>query len=84
MCTSEQRPRRGPVQNGIMQLEYTKATLAAAWILAAVVLGLVGGVTSPGARLLLAGFALVPPLVLVLFWHGPSQTMSESIHQARR
>jgi hypothetical protein len=67
-----------------MQLEYTKATLGGSWILAAVVLGLLAGVTSTGAWLLLAGFAIVPPLGIVLFWHGPSQTMSESIHQARQ
>ena len=67
-----------------MQLEHTKAMLAGAWILAAIVLGVVGGVTSVGARLVLAGVALVPPLAILLFWHGPSQTMSESIRQARR
>jgi hypothetical protein len=67
-----------------MQFEYTKLTLAAAWILAACVLGLVTGVTSIGARLILAGFAVVPPLGILLFWHGPSQTLSESIHRARQ
>jgi hypothetical protein len=67
-----------------MQIQQTKAILAAAWVLAACVVGLLAGVTSAGARLILAGFALGPPLGILLFWHGPSQTLSESIQRARR
>lgn len=67
-----------------MPIAYTKAMLAAGWILAACVMGLLAGVTSPAARIVLAGVALVPPLTILLFWHGPSETMSESIRRARR
>jgi hypothetical protein len=67
-----------------MQLEYTKAMLAAAWILAACVVGLLAEVTSGGARVLLAGVALVPPLAILLFWHGPSETLSQTIQRGRR
>jgi hypothetical protein len=80
---STAEPRR-PVHHVTMQLEYTKLTLAAGWILTAAVVGLLGGVTSAGARLILAGFAVVPPLGILLFWDGPSQTLSESIRRARQ
>jgi hypothetical protein len=67
-----------------MQLEHTKAMLAGAWILAASVVGLLAGVTSGGAWILLAGVALVPPLAILLFWHGPSETLSQTIQRGRR
>jgi hypothetical protein len=67
-----------------MSLEYTKATLAAAWIVAFFVVGLLADVTSSGMRLVLAAGGIVPPLAMLLFWHGPSQTMSEIIQRGRQ
>jgi len=67
-----------------MTLEHTKATVAAAWILTIGAVGLVSGATSLGARLLLAAFALVLPLGILLFWHAPALSLSESIQRARR
>lgn len=68
----------------LMTLEQTKVALAAAWILVIGTVGVVAGATSSGARLLLAAFALVLPLGILLFWHAPSQSLSETIQRARR
>ena len=67
-----------------MQLERTKHLVAVTWILGTVILGLVTGVgTLPGWGLL-AAVAFGPPLVMLLLWKSPPQTMTESINQARR
>lgn len=67
-----------------MQLRHTKVTVAAVWILAAGVIGVVADVTSVGAAVLVVGFGLVPPLLMLLRWNDPPQTLSESIQEARR
>lgn len=67
-----------------MQLHYIKLTIAGVWVLLAVVIGVAAGVTSVGARVLLVALGLLPPLGLMLLWHDPSPTMSESIDQGRR
>jgi hypothetical protein len=67
-----------------MGLRQIKLTVAAAWVLAVSLTGLVAGVTSPGGLAALAALGLLPPLALLLLWNHPSQTMSESIQQGRR
>ena len=67
-----------------MELRQIKFTVAAAWVLAAVVIGLVARVTSPGSLVVLAALGLLPPLALLLLWNHPSQSMSETIQQGRR
>jgi len=67
-----------------MELRKIKLTVAAVWVLAAIVIGLVAGVTSTGGLVLLAALGLLPPLALLLLWNDPSQSMSESIQQGRR
>jgi hypothetical protein len=67
-----------------MGLRKIKSSVAVVWVLAAIVIGLVGGVTSPGGLLALAALGLLPPLALLLLWNDPSQSMSESIQQGRR
>ena len=67
-----------------MELRKIKSTAAVVWVLAAIVVGLVAGVTSPGGLVLLAALGLLPPLALLLLWNDPSQSMSESIQQGRR
>ena len=67
-----------------MELQQIKSTAASAWVLAAIIIGLVAGVTSPGGLVVLAALGLLPPLALLLLWNHPSQTMSESIQQGRR
>jgi HD-like signal output (HDOD) protein len=58
-----------------MQRQRTNA-VAAAWILAAGLIGLVGNVTSVGAAVMVLGFGLVPPIVMMLRWSDPRQTPS--------
>lgn len=67
-----------------MQLHHIKRLLAGSWFIAIVGIGFAGDVASPGARIALAAFALLPPLALMRFWTHPVPTMSESINQARR
>ena len=67
-----------------MGLRKIKSTVAVVWVLAAIVVGLVAGVTSPGGLAALAALGLLPPLALLLLWNDPSQSMSESIQQGRR
>ena len=67
-----------------MELQHIKSIAAAGWILAAGLVGLAGGVTSPGTMVVLAALGLLPPMALLLLWNHPSQTMSESIQQVRR
>jgi hypothetical protein len=66
-----------------MQLNYMKATIVAAWLVALSVVSVALNVTSWAAWSIIAVFALFPPLVMLLWWKDPAQTMSESIHKAR-
>jgi glucose-6-phosphate-specific signal transduction histidine kinase len=67
-----------------MKLEYYKAALGASWILIVGALGLMIGATSGPFLVLLTAVALLPSVLMLRFWHEPVETMSESIHQARR
>jgi hypothetical protein len=67
-----------------MSSEYTKTTLAAVWVLAVCVVGFSAHISSPSNWIVLASIAVVPPIVMRRFWRTPAQTMSESIHEARR
>lgn len=58
--------------------------IAAVWILAAGVTGVMAGVTSVGAVSLLIVVGLLPPLIMLFRWRDPPQTLSESIQEARR
>jgi hypothetical protein len=79
-----QRAYRLPRTLSGMGLQQIKWTVAAVWVLAATIVGLVGGVTSPGSLVVLAALGLLPPLALLLLWNHPAQSMSESIQQGRR
>jgi hypothetical protein len=61
-----------------------KTALFVAWVVVVCVAALVIGVTSVPNWLIVAAVAIVPPLVVRQFWHAPEQTISESIHEARR
>jgi hypothetical protein len=67
-----------------MTSENVKTLLLATWVLAVCVAAIVIGVTSVLNWIAVAGAAIVPPLVVRQFWRTPEQTMSESIHEARR
>lgn len=66
-----------------MQLKYAKLTLACAWISAVCGAGLVGNVSAVPSWTVLAGLAILPPLILAR-WNDPAPTMSESIHEVLR
>ena len=66
-----------------MKLDYIKTIGAAVWVVAMCAIGVVLGTTSLIGWTVLAGFALLPPLVIARRWkHDP--TLSESIHDALR
>jgi hypothetical protein len=67
-----------------MTLRNIKIAVAAVWVLSAIVV-LMGSahLTSVTNRLALAMFGILPPLVMWFWWHDPTQTMSERIHQVR-
>lgn len=67
-----------------MQTHYRKVVLAGAWMTIVVAVSLAADVTSLTGRFVLAAFGLVPALVVMRFWSGPPQTISESITTARR
>jgi len=67
-----------------MPIRSIKTILAGAWVLAAILIGVVAGVQSAGALVVLAALGLLPPIGMFLFWNEPTQTMSESISEARR
>ena len=64
--------------------ETTKTLLFIAWSIAVVVAAIAIGITSIGNWVVVAFVAVVPPLVARSFWRAPEQTISESIHEARR
>jgi hypothetical protein len=66
-----------------MKLTHLKGAIVAAWLLAMFVVSVAADVTSGSAWAVLAGFALLPPLVMLRWWKDPPQTLSESINKAR-
>ena len=61
-----------------------KTLLFVAWVIAVCVAAIAIGVTSVSTWIVVACFAVVPPLVARSFWRDPEQTISESITEARR
>ncbi|MBI2220570.1 MAG: hypothetical protein HYU53_05125 [Acidobacteria bacterium] len=66
-----------------MRLNYTKTTASALWVVAMCAGGFVIGVTSLTGWTVLAGLALLPPLVIGRLWKD-DPSMSERIHEALR
>ena len=67
-----------------MKREHYQAYVASIWVLAICVAAIVGGATSVPAFAVVALLALAPPLVMQRLWREPSQTLSESIRDARQ
>lgn len=67
-----------------MTSQNLKPLLLVAWVIAVCVAAIAIGVTSVPNWLAVAAAAIVPPLIVRQFWHAPEQTISESIHAARR
>lgn len=66
-----------------MQLEHIKMTIAGTWVLAALIVTIALHPSTMGT-IVLGSLGLLPPLVMLLLWNDPAQTMSESIREARR
>jgi hypothetical protein len=64
--------------------ENIKPLLFVAWVIVVCLAAIVIGITSVPNWIVVAGLAIVPPLVVRNFWHTPEQTISESIDEARR
>ena len=77
-----------PFDNGpytsCMQLESIKSVGATVWVSAVSLAGIAANVKSFSGWSILAGLAVLPPLVVLWRWSAPRQTMSESIREARR
>ena len=67
-----------------MQLQSSKTTLASAWVLVVILVGLAMGVESTTGLIALLTVGLLPPLGLLLFWNDPVPTLSESIAKVLR
>lgn len=67
-----------------MNLEYIKRRVAPAWILGAGLVGLAANVSSIPASVILAVLGFGPPLIMLMLWHEPPQTVSESIEKVLR
>ena len=61
-----------------------KTVLFIAWSIAVFLAAIAIGITSVPNWIVVAGLAVVPPLVVRRLWRAPEQTISESIHEARR
>ena len=64
--------------------ENSKTLLFAGWAITVCLAAIAVGITSVPNWMVVACVAVVPPLVARRFWHAPEQTISESIHDARR
>jgi hypothetical protein len=67
-----------------MQLLSIKSIVAMLWVSAVPIVGIALNVDSFSSWTLLAGVAVVPPIVMMWRWNDPRQTMSESIQEALR
>jgi hypothetical protein len=66
-----------------MRIRNIKMIVSAIWMLAALVIAVL---THPTwvAGIAIAAIGVLPPVVLLLWWNEPAQTMSESIRQAQQ
>lgn len=67
-----------------MQIDFVKAALMAAWVVAVGALAYISGTTSFAGWTLVAVVSLVPPALMVRLWRGPSPSMSETIQEVLR
>jgi hypothetical protein len=79
---SEAEPLRRTLS--VMTLEYTKASFAAAWVLAICAIAFIAGVTFASGLTVLAAVAVLPPVVMWQLWTAPRESRSESVREAIR
>jgi hypothetical protein len=93
ICTRSEVPdtvqygTAAPAARGYTHLMYSrnmKTVLFVDWVIAVCLTALAIGTTSVPNWVVVAFVAGVPPLVVRSFWHAPEQTISASIHEARR
>ena len=66
-----------------MTLQNIKMIVSAMWMLTALVIAIVAGV-SWLAGIAIAALGVLPPLALLLLWNDPAPTMTEAINEVRR
>ena len=67
-----------------MQLVSIKAIFAMLWVSAVSIAGIAENLNSISSWTVLAGVAVLPPLVMMRRWNDPRLTMSQSIQEALR
>jgi len=80
----EQRPRRAAGTLIYMTLELRKRMIATIWFVTAVIVALAFNVGSLAAWGVVAAVAIAPPLVMLRLWKHPAETITQTIHAARR
>lgn len=84
LFSSEQTDGLPPHYPRDMQLERIKWVLTAAWVMAAVIVGLFVRDLTWQIWAAFVALAVLPPLALLLWWTHPAPTMSETINAAHR
>ena len=84
VCVLEQRGGARAAIVEPMQLQRIKHAVAAAYVVAVVAIALIVGVSSIAVWVAVIAAALLPAGALLTLWKDPTETMSESIHAARR
>jgi hypothetical protein len=67
-----------------MRLKNIKVMIAAAYVVIVMAAGLAWGLTSTSGWTALTALAVLPAAAMLWLWNDPTQTLSESIQQARR
>jgi hypothetical protein len=67
-----------------MHLVSIKAITAMLWVSVVSIAGIAANVNSFSSWTVLAGVAVLPPLVMMRRWNDPGQSMSQTIQEALR
>ena len=67
-----------------MQLQSITTTVASAWVLLVIVVGLTAGVESTTGLIALVTVGLLPPLGVLLLWNDPTPTSNQSVTKVLR
>jgi hypothetical protein len=67
-----------------MNLELRKRLIGTVWFITAVIVALALNVGSVAAWGVVAAVAIVPPMVMLRLWSPPADTISQTIHAAKR
>ena len=84
MCTLEQSGTRARAYTGACNCNRSQTTVASAWVLLVIVVGLAAGVESTTGLIALVTVGLLPPLGVLLLWNDPTPTLNQSIAKVLR